>query len=99
MHLVKLQQNLNHCALTALPVAVCTQHNTCLAGYAPKVGSIDVSISVEGRDFASLASFDDFRAHDMVTVTNFTLSIKVPATVTDNAVLRVRYIIQQSSRN
>jgi hypothetical protein len=92
VHLVKLQQNLNHCALTALPVVFYTQHNTCLAGYAPKVGSIDVSISVEGRDFASLASFDDFRTHDMVTVTNFTLPIKVPATVTDNAVLRVRYI-------
>lgn len=62
------------------------------AGYAPKVGSIDVSISVDGQDFETLASFDDFRAHDMVTVTNFTLPIKVPATATDHAVVRVRYI-------
>jgi hypothetical protein len=54
-------------------------------GYAPKVGSIDVAISVDGNAFATLASFDDFRAHDMVTVTNFTLAVKVPPVVTQHA--------------
>ncbi len=53
---------------------------------------MDVSISVNGQGFEVLASFDDFRAHDMVTVTNFTLPIKVPAIATEHAVLRVRYI-------
>ncbi len=61
-------------------------------GYALKVGSIDVAISVDGNAFTTLASFDDFRAHDMVTVTNFTVAVKVPAVVTQHAVLRVRYI-------
>jgi hypothetical protein len=56
------------------------------------VGSIDVSISIDGQDFITLASMDDFKAHDMVTVTNFTVSITVPPTASDNAVLRVRYI-------
>ncbi len=97
LHLVKLQQNLNHCAparhraLFALHLRLAL-HDRCVAGYAPNAGSIDVAISVDGQDFATLAAIDDFRAHDMVTVTNFTLAIKVPATATDRAVLRVRYI-------
>jgi hypothetical protein len=47
---------------------------------------------VDGNAFNMLASFDDFRAHNMVTVTNFTLAVKVPSVLTQHAVLRVRYI-------
>jgi hypothetical protein len=68
------------------------QRHSLFAGYGPKVGSIDVAVSVNGQAFATLATIDDFKAHDMVSVTNFTIEIKVPDTATDKAVLRVRYV-------
>ena len=91
MHLVKLQQNLNHCAPPAPPCCL-LECNCRFSGYGPNVGSIDVAVSVNGQAFTTLATIDDFKAHDMVGVTNFTVQIKVPATVTDSAVLRVRYV-------
>lgn len=75
---VTFQQNLNH-------------------WHAPKPGFFDVSIAYTANpsagDFVTLHTLDDYPAQDMVTQTNFTFNVQLPAGKTaDHAILQLRYV-------
>ena len=74
---VRLQQNANHFSLLA-------------------VGFIDVAISAQpSRDpdaWTTLATVQDYPAHDQVTQTNFTIVVSIPDDIGDTAVMRFRYV-------
>ncbi|KAK5576901.1 hypothetical protein RB653_001838 [Dictyostelium firmibasis] len=63
--------------------------------YQPNPGFLDVSISYNGDDgeYTQLVpTIDDFNAWDMVTQTNYSLSVPLPTQTCKSCVLRVRYI-------
>ncbi|KAM9954392.1 hypothetical protein ACTFIW_003933 [Dictyostelium discoideum] len=63
--------------------------------YKPNPGYLDVSLSYDGDngDYIVLSpTIDDFNAWDMVTQTNYSVSVTLPTQTCKSCVLRVRYI-------
>ena len=74
---ITFQQNLNH-------------------WYEPNPGFFDIALSYslkpQDSDFQTLATLSDYPANDMVTQTNFTVSVTFPPKPCEHCILRARYV-------